>query len=924
MGMKRLLFSLGFLFLTSFQSANCEVLKTINVSMPTNYGTFFGEIHYSEKDLVIALKVERIIKEDLIKVINYFEYVPHDVVHFNVDPYEKVTNGNARTFPTNIINLYNFPASNRDHLIVMENWLQGLVLHEFMHITHLDQTRDYMDVGRKIFGTIAKVPAGIVPRWFTEGIAVWGESHLINGGRLNNPLFNKELLILFKKQNFCTKIDCLDEPGVYPHGQLAYWAGAHFIEYLENKKPKTIKCLVEENSLSLPFFLNNSFEKCVGEKAQDAFVAFREEYLKSEPPLPQGKQEWGVKISNAFGSDYYQKGYVLDGDRVFKVEEERFSEALVAYDLKDEVSFIGKYDLPIAEVSSMIKINDEEKMLLVSFHDDPNFRDHNKVWKLVNPDTLLVERQLSFPHDPSYVITLGGENFLTFSYFENKWIAEKNEVLLKTFSANDNITLVKKVGEKLLLKINDSFGMTYLVLSDLKLEKLDVIYKSNNFFDIPLIKDDFCVIKEKEDLKLLEWGSVVQVSSIPKELFARVTFADYNDGRVFALDNRLMTTAMSKENAENYVKKDKSKTTKVEIEEFKDMPAPTGSYASAKAESYPRYDHLIPHYWFLAGGTSENLGSIGATTTFSDPMDVHTLNATAFIYPEVNKVGGTFNYVQKLVGISDLWYVTGMFDQDYSKTDFNSQVSVSRDLLVQTFYRVLKRRWTYTPGFFGGLSRTNDFISDRSVSKFGMSNGLTYQALAYDDMFQYFTGELDVETNKAETGSSYLGTLLSADIGGRFADSFTASAKGTWEKLYKSDFSRGVVYGGGVSSLLYKRSHEFYGVPYSNAFGNEIVTARFMGDYRMWDVYRGKNLLPFFFKEIHLLFGRESLYADRIILDNDVLRGKLINGLFVGPRVNMNIFYFIPANIDIIFSNIKNPNGKDINSVEVFLSASLF
>ena len=214
----------------TFSNVQAEEFKTINVSMPTNYGTFFGEIHYSEKDLALALRVERIIKEDLIKVINYFEYVPYDVVHFNLDPYLRLTNGNARTFPTNIINLYNFPASNLDHLIVMENWLQGLVLHEFVHITHLDQTRDYLSIGRQIFGTIAKVPVGIVPRWFTEGIAVWGESHLINGGRLNNPLFNKELLIQLKKPNFCKMIDCLDTPGDFPNGQLAYWAGAHFIE----------------------------------------------------------------------------------------------------------------------------------------------------------------------------------------------------------------------------------------------------------------------------------------------------------------------------------------------------------------------------------------------------------------------------------------------------------------------------------------------------------------------------------------------------------------------------------------------------------------------------------------------------------------------------------------------------------------------
>ena len=177
-------------------------------------------------------------------------------MHFNVDPYLRLTNGNARTFPTDIINLYKFPPSNNEHLVIMEDWLTGLIFHEYVHVTHLDQTRDFLELGRNIFGSIAKFPVMVVPRWFTEGIAVWAESHLSKNGRLSNPLFRKELLIQFLRADYCKTIDCLDEPGLYPNGSLAYWAGAHFMEYMEEKKPGTIKCLVEENSSKIPFLLS--------------------------------------------------------------------------------------------------------------------------------------------------------------------------------------------------------------------------------------------------------------------------------------------------------------------------------------------------------------------------------------------------------------------------------------------------------------------------------------------------------------------------------------------------------------------------------------------------------------------------------------------------------------------------------------------
>lgn len=928
MAFRRLVYPFILMIIFLFSRAEAESFKTINVSMPTNYGTFLGEIHYADKDLAIALKIERIVKEDLIKVINYFEYVPRDIVHFNVDPYLRLTNGNARPFPTNIINLYNFPANNKEHLIVMDNWLQGLVVHEFIHIVHLDQTRDYLQVARNIFGTIAKIPPGIVPRWFTEGVATWGESHLMNGGRLQNPLFNKELQIQFRKHDFCSTIDCVDEPGVYPHGSLSYWAGANFIQWLEDKKPKTIKCLIERNSMAIPFFLNNAFEFCIGEKAQDAFKKFRAEFVGQDHTAAD-VDWWGEKISNAFGSDDYQRGHVLDGDRLYKSEVEKFSRALVSYDLKDEVSFIQKFDLPISDIAGMVDVDNETRMLLVSFEDDPQYRKHNKVWKLINPDTLLVERTLKFEKDggdPSYVIPLSGESYLTFSYENNSWVVKRNGDVLRTFSSNDNITLVKKTGEQLMLKLNDSFGMNYLVLADLGLKKLSVIYKTANLFDLPLIAEKFAIIREGKSYKLVEWdaNTKAQMSTLPEGSLNNLTFAEFNDSRVLVLENRLKTVEMTPTKATEIFTKGKAETKAVEVTEYNSLPAATGSYASQSAENFPRWDHMIPHYWFLATGTSENLGSIGAMTTFVDPMEIHSLNATVLAYPEASKVGGNLTYVQKLVRWSDLWFVTAFFDQEYSKTDFSSHIDMSRDFTVRSFYNLYMGRWTYVPGVFTGKATTNDFISNRSTTNFGVSNTLTYRALAYDDFFQSFTGNLSVQRNHANLGGSYLATHMDGDLVGRFTENFTGAVRGTYGRYYKTDFNRGVIYGGGLSDFSRIRKHEFYGLPYSNAFGNEIFTARIMGDYKLSEVYRGKNLWPIFLKEIHLLFGRETMYADRIFLEGQLYRDKMINGLFAGPRFKTNMFYFVPVNIDVIFSSIARPTSGNVNQVDAVITAELW
>lgn len=914
-------------------------LKTINVSVQSDYGILQAEIHFDEKDLDVALKAEKVIKTDLIKAINYFQYVPRTIVHFNVDPYMRLTNGNATVFPTDVINLYKFPPSNNEHLIIMEDWLTNLIFHEYVHVTHLDQTRDFLEVGRRIFGSIAKFPVMIVPRWFTEGIAVWAESHLSGNGRLSNPLFRKELLIQFLKADYCKTIDCLDTPGLYPHGSMAYWAGAHFMEYIENQKPGTIKCLVEENSSKIPFLLNRVYEICTGKNAEVNFKEFREHLINSQPPITPENEAWGDKISNAFGSDDLQKGVVLDGNVLFKVEMYRKSEALVSYDLQENVNMlVAKFPFPISDLSGITtvpaidnEISDNGKFLIVAFNEDPNFRENNRVWKLVNTETLQADFILPLNNDPSYVVGLGNNRFLTASFINNRWKIERQKVdmtagkvtdsdVLHYFGVDVNVSFFKKVGQKIFIKLNRKDLGTALYVSDLTLENLYKVYESKTYFDLPIQNENFLVLREKEELKFIDFNDGFKkatISQMDKSLLNRVTSAELTQDRVLVLENRLKTKDMSLNESLGFLKKNIGKPTSFELTQvnFKDE-SPAVTMEQAKAESFPKAYHFVPHYWFLATTSSENLSNIGAMTSFSDPMSNTILNTAAFVYTTESKFGGNVDFFHRMTNVNDLWSINAFFNHKYSKTDFATTIDQETEWQLGTKYAFLMKRWSLIPGLFFGQTRSDDFISDRTVKNVGINALLGYDALSFDDYFQSLSFQVKLQQDTPDINDSYTNLQSLLWLKGRFSERFMGGLKLSYGKLFKDGFRDGVIYGGGINSMDTLRWHEFYGLPYNNAYGNEIFTARLMIDYNLMYIYRGYGFIPLFLKEAHIVLGRESLYADRIILDKTLYKEKFIHSVFIGPKLKMNVFYFAPIDVDVIFSSIKRPNGGNVNQVD--------
>ena len=232
-----------------------------------------------------------------------------------------------------MITLLTYPPTGSGYLVGRDDWIRNLLIHELVHIVHLDMTEGFPDIVRTIFGSIGKF-GGIVPVWFSEGLATWAETAFTSGGRGRSRLLRYETDRKLLDGDFCRTIDCLDSPGVYPRGSTAYWVGWRFLSFLEERKEGTLRCLVKTNSGKVPFFFYQAFHECTGRSAPENFADFlsslRRHYAGEwrAPPLFEA-----VELPDGGEGIEFQRGMVVDGNRAYYADDD------------DGRSFLNEFDL---------------------------------------------------------------------------------------------------------------------------------------------------------------------------------------------------------------------------------------------------------------------------------------------------------------------------------------------------------------------------------------------------------------------------------------------------------------------------------------------------------------------------------------------------------------------------------------------------
>jgi hypothetical protein len=218
---------------------------------------------------------------------------PRGVIDLVVSDDADYSNGFATPFPSNHIVVFATPPVENRGLRLNEDWLGIVVTHELTHVFHLDRVAGLWGTAQLVFGRAPFLfPNLYGPSWLTEGLAVYYESRLTEGGRLKDS----EHRILAHASAVEHQLPRLDQLSLgsprFPGGEIAYAYGSLLIDYLAaTRGDSTVGRFVERQSAQVfPFLLDRAAKQSFGISFTDAFAAWRDSLERTagapRAPLP--------------------------------------------------------------------------------------------------------------------------------------------------------------------------------------------------------------------------------------------------------------------------------------------------------------------------------------------------------------------------------------------------------------------------------------------------------------------------------------------------------------------------------------------------------------------------------------------------------------------------------------------------------------
>lgn len=232
-------------------------------------------IHFEADARSVAQRVGDIVERAHALVTRELDWSPRDKVDVVLYSGVDLPNGFATPLPFNRSGIF-LTAPTDGELLDRSQWLELVILHELIHVIHLDKVAGAPAGVRGVFGRIPwTFPNALQPTWLVEGLAVHGESRADNGsGRLFGPHFEAQLRDE-RRRGFITLAE-LNADGRRGPLNRNYLYGAYFFEYLTRTygRDAAARHVGWYSRQLLPFRVRNSTREVTKEQIDTVWSGF--------------------------------------------------------------------------------------------------------------------------------------------------------------------------------------------------------------------------------------------------------------------------------------------------------------------------------------------------------------------------------------------------------------------------------------------------------------------------------------------------------------------------------------------------------------------------------------------------------------------------------------------------------------------------
>lgn len=207
------------------------------------------------------------------------EYAPGGRIQLVLADNLDLSNGFATVFPRNRIVVYTLPPASEPSLAHHDDWLQLLMLHELVHIFHLNQAGGVWQPLRRIFGRDPILfPQIFTPGWLIEGLATYLESVHTTAGRAAGSNFEMIARTAILDDAFFSVDQASLDPVTWPAGGTRYIYGSLFIDYLARRHgPDAVNAFIERiGDQVIPYRPEAAARRAFGNTLRREWVAWQD------------------------------------------------------------------------------------------------------------------------------------------------------------------------------------------------------------------------------------------------------------------------------------------------------------------------------------------------------------------------------------------------------------------------------------------------------------------------------------------------------------------------------------------------------------------------------------------------------------------------------------------------------------------------